>query len=151
MTTFPRCLPGRRVLQRGFAVVAAIFILVVLAALASFITLLSSSQHAGSALDVQGAQAYRAAQAGIDWGLYQALKGASPCAASSDIGGVGGMSVTVHCTQVAAGAAVEAGLGTIYQISATACNLPGAGSPQCPGDAANPNYVERRLTAMAEK
>lgn len=137
--------------QRGFTVIAAVFILVILAALGAFMVTVSSSQHMGSALDIQGAQAYRAAQSGIEWGLYKALKDATPCTASADIGAVGGMQVTVTCAQVASGSAVEAGLGSIYSIVATACSVPSAGSPKCPGDLTNANYVERRLTAMVEK
>ena len=55
----------------GFAIVSAIFILVVLAALGAFILNISTSQHIGSALDVQGIRAYQAARAGIEWGLYR--------------------------------------------------------------------------------
>ena len=55
---------------RGFALVSAIFILVVLAALGAFIVSISTSQQIGSALDVQGVRAYQAARAGIEWGLY---------------------------------------------------------------------------------
>ena len=56
---------------RGFAIVSAIFILVVLASLGAFIVNISTSQQIGSALDVQGVRAYHAARAGIEWGLYQ--------------------------------------------------------------------------------
>lgn len=56
---------------RGFAIVSAIFILVVLAALGAFIVNISTSQQIGSAIDVQGVRAYQAARAGIEWGLYQ--------------------------------------------------------------------------------
>jgi MSHA biogenesis protein MshP len=68
---------------RGFALVSAIFILVVLAALGAFIVNISTSQQIGSALDVQGVRAYQAARAGIEWGLYQVQSyGAPPAAAS---------------------------------------------------------------------
>ena len=56
---------------RGFALVSAIFILVVLAALGAFIMSISTSQQIGSALDVQGVRAYQAARAGLEWGLFQ--------------------------------------------------------------------------------
>lgn len=56
---------------RGFAIVSAIFILVVLAALGAFIVNISTNQQIGSAIDVQGVRAYQAARAGIEWGLYQ--------------------------------------------------------------------------------
>ena len=50
--------------QRGFTVVTAIFLLVVLAALGGFIATISTTQHIGSALDVSGARAYQAARSG---------------------------------------------------------------------------------------
>lgn len=142
--------------QSGFTITAAIFILVTLAALGAFILTVSTTQHIGAALDVQGAQAYQSAQSGVEWGVYKALKDAAPpCSAGSgantDIGVVSGMQVTVNCTQIASGSSVEAGLGTIYSIVATACNVPSAGSPKCPGDISHANYVERRITAMVEK
>jgi Tfp pilus assembly protein PilX len=57
--------------SRGFAIVSAIFILVVLAALGAFIVNVSTNQQIGSTLDLQGVRAYQAARAGIEWGIYQ--------------------------------------------------------------------------------
>lgn len=65
-----------RITQRGFAMVTAVFILVVLAALGAFILTVSSTQQAGSALDIQGARAYQAARAGIEWGVFQVTRNA---------------------------------------------------------------------------
>jgi MSHA biogenesis protein MshP len=61
-------------IQRGFTIVSAIFILVVLAALGAAILTVSTSQQIGSALDVQGSRAYHAARAGLEWGLYKVLQ-----------------------------------------------------------------------------
>jgi MSHA biogenesis protein MshP len=58
-------------LMRGFAIVSAIFILVVLGALGAFIVNVSTNQQIGSALDVQGVRAYQAARAGVEWGIYR--------------------------------------------------------------------------------
>jgi len=60
-------------MQSGFLLVTAIFLLVVLAALGAFILTISGTQQTSSALDVQGARAYQAARAGIDWASYQLL------------------------------------------------------------------------------
>lgn len=141
-------------MQRGFGIIAAIVILVILASLAGFLVTLSASQQVGSALDVQGARTKAAAESGVEWGLYHALKGgATACSAgagmTTDVANVGGMSVTVNCTIVATGDAVEAGLGTIYLISAVACNLPSGTT--CPGSVSNTNYVERSVVALVEK
>lgn len=60
---------------RGFALVSAIFLLVVLTTLGVAMLAFSTTQHLGSALDVEGARAYQAARAGAEWALYQRLEG----------------------------------------------------------------------------
>lgn len=137
--------------QRGFGIIAAIVILVIFAGLAAAIVVVSTAQHVGSALDIQGARAYLAARSGIERGLHQALQAAPACDAATDIGPLDGLRVTVGCVATASGDATEAGLGTIYTITAVACNLPAAATPRCPGDAANANYIERRLAVVAER
>lgn len=133
--------------QSGFAMVSAIFILVALAALGAFIATVSSTQHVGSALDVDGARAYQAARAGVEWGVARAL--ASNCVGSSNLDTLNGVAITVTCAVQATGDAVEAGLGSLYSITSTACNQPAAGA--CPGAAGPPNYVERRINVVVER
>ncbi|MDP2371299.1 hypothetical protein [Rhodoferax sp.] len=53
----------------GFAAIAAIFLLVLLAALGAFMLSFSNTQQLTSAQDVQGSRAYWAARAGLEWGL----------------------------------------------------------------------------------
>lgn len=128
---------------RGFAIFSAIFILVVLATLGAFILNISSSQQIGSALDVQGARAYQAARAGIEWGLYQRLQGGACAAASNFVpGGTTFSDFTVSVTCVAT--ADANGGPTIVAIVSTACNQPNGGA--CP-NTVNPGslYIERRL------
>jgi MSHA biogenesis protein MshP len=103
--------------QRGFAIVSAIFLLVVLAALGGFIATVSTTQHVGSAQDVQGDRVYYAARAGIEWGLFQALKSSSCVASSSFVYSAGNISVTVDCNATLPD---EAGAGSLYTITATA-------------------------------
>lgn len=134
--------------QGGFGVIAAIFILVILAGLGAAIATVSTTQHLGSALDLEGIRAYQAARSGIEWGLFRALRSAS-CAAAADIGAIDGMAVTVNCAVTASGDATEPGLGSIFTITAVACNQPTGTT--CPGNAAGPNYVERRLSVLAEE
>ncbi len=79
----PNCTP-RHLRQSGFAAIAAIFVLVVLAALGAFMVTSSNTQQLTSALDVQGSRAYWAARAGLEWGLALAkTNGACPAATSS--------------------------------------------------------------------
>lgn len=54
--------------ESGFVLPTAIFLLVVLAALATYMVSLSRTSHISSALDVQGTRTYLAARAGIEWG-----------------------------------------------------------------------------------
>jgi MSHA biogenesis protein MshP len=140
--------------QRGFAIISAIFILVVLSILGAIAVTVSTSQQVGSALDLQGARAYQAARAGTEWGLSQAINAPSGvCTAgagtSTNLGTINNMTTTVLCQIVATGSAVEVGLGTIYLVTATACSIPNGSS--CPGTnpAAN-NYVERRISVVAD-
>ena len=58
--------------QRGFAAIAAIFLVVVLAALGGFMLTFSNTQQLTSAQDVQGSRAYWAARAGLEWGIASA-------------------------------------------------------------------------------
>ncbi len=156
----------------GFAIVSAIFILVVLAALGAFIVSVTTGQQIGSTLDFQGVRAYQAARAGIEWGIYQVQAtpaynfsyGAGPgpvgTGLSNDRRCPGGgfastdsfvpaaptlatFTVTVTCA-----ATVDPNNGpTVYSVVATACNQPAAGA--CPNlaPAAGFNYIERRIDA----
>lgn len=62
---------------RGFAIVAAVVILVILAGLAGFVVSLTTSQNISLVQDIQSARAYQAARAGIEWGIAKWLE-ASP-------------------------------------------------------------------------
>lgn len=131
---------------RGIAIVTAIFILVVLAALGAFMVSISTSQQIGSALDVQGVQAYQAARAGIEWGLHRQLQASSCVGATSfapTASTLSGFTVTVVCTPTPD----PGGFGgpTVYIIRSTACTQPNAAEPKCPNASPGSNYIERRL------
>ncbi len=136
--------------QRGFGLATAIFLIVVLAALGAFLVTVSGLQQTSSALDLQGSKAYQAARAGIEWGAFRALRSGSCAAASAATSFVPGgtltdFTVTVDCAATTY-SEVTASTGTVYLITATACNRP-AGSV-CPNNAApGQNYVERQLQA----
>jgi MSHA biogenesis protein MshP len=135
----PACRPAR-----GFSIVTAIFLLVVLSALGVALLSISTIQHVESALDVQGARAYQAARAGMEWGVYrQRVDG--KCVASSDFAlpansALNGFRVTVRCTQ-AAGALPR------FQVIATACNQPVGGVCATANATNNPDYVQRVVQA----
>jgi MSHA biogenesis protein MshP len=161
----PRPPPIRRKRAQGFAIISAIFILVVLAALGAFIVNISSNQQIGSALDVQGVRAYQAAKAGIEWGIYQvqatpaynfsygtppvAVGSANPntraCPASPAsfvpaAPTLSGFTVTVTCVPTPG----TSGGPTVYTLTSTACSQPSGGA--CPNTAPTGfNYIERRI------
>lgn len=55
----------------GFAFVAAVFLLVIVSAMAAFVLRLAASTSAAAALSVQGVRAYEAARAGLEWSSHR--------------------------------------------------------------------------------
>lgn len=141
---------------RGFTIISALFLIVVLAALGAAISKISVRQHTGTATDLNIAQAALAARAGLEWGAYQVLRNPAPpaaapaCFGSTNMtlaGTLAGMTVTVTCTRTPGAGTVSDG-GTamaFYQLVANACNAPTSGA--CPATGSlQPTYVERQLT-----
>jgi MSHA biogenesis protein MshP len=97
--------------QHGFAAIAAIFLVVVLAALGAFMVTFSNTQHLTSTQDLQGTRAYWAARAGLEWGVGAVSAVAGPSSITSATCGsnlsIDGFSVAVSCT-------VNGGSGTPY-------------------------------------
>ena len=133
---FPVSMTDKR--QRGFSLVAAIFLLVVIAALGTFAVTLSTTQQQSSALDVQGARAYQAARAGIEWGAYRILRNAATCAAVATTlpplpGTLNGFTVVLTCNF---SNPIEDGVNIpIFQLTSNANQ--GVGTP---------NFVERNIS-----
>lgn len=142
----------------GFAVITAIFILVVLATLGAFILNIFSNQQIGSAIDVQGVRAHQAARAGIEWGIYRVQIsggydfghgttspdprscGDFPASLSPTAPTLSTFTVTVTCNKIGD----ASGGPNVYLLVSTACNQPASGD--CP-NTTNPGayYVERRI------
>lgn len=127
--------------QSGVGLVTAIFLLVVLAGLGVAMIGLFTSQQASADLDMQGARAYQAARAGIEWGLYQRLRNdACDAETSLDMSGAGtlsGFRVFVTCKRPSSSAMAPT------TIVAVACNiLDNLG--KC-GPVSNPASVRRTL------
>ena len=126
-----------RARQSGLSIISAIFMLVLLAALAAFMLTFSSVQHVTQAQDIQGSRAYWAAKAGIEWGAGQV--GTNNACASTMLT-VEGFSVLVTCAP--SGPYLE-GTGTvsIYLIASNAKQ----------GTVGGVGYVERELQATVGK
>lgn len=128
----------RRVLQRGFAAIAAVFLVVVLAALGAFMLTFSNTQQLTSAQDVQGTRAYWAARGGLEWGIASGIA-AVACPASPTALALDGFTVTVSC---ASQTYVEGGTNrTILRLTSTATRGAAVGST---------SYIERSVSASLE-
>jgi len=117
--------PGLPRHAAGFVLPAAIFLLVILAALAAFMVSLSRTSHISSALDIQGVRAYHAARSGIEWAAWQVVQNPAPlCTAVPTIlafpaGTLATFTVNVSC--VPFGPYTDgADSVTIYQVTSTA-------------------------------
>lgn len=135
--------------QNGFAAIAAIFLLVVLAALGAFMLTFSNTQQLTSAQDVQGSRAYWAARAGLEWGIGRVMPQASataacPASPTTLPGGAavldGGFTVVVTCTRLTFSEGGESR--NIFQFTSVARS---AGAPGSIG------FIERSLSASMEK
>lgn len=130
--------------QRGFLIIAAVFLLVVLAGLVAYLMTVSTTSQAASAADFNSARAYQSARAGIEWGAYQVLHApafTTACNAATTVSelNLGAFHATVTCT---ASADITEGASTTvraYRIVSNGCN-----AAACPG-AVSSTYVEREL------
>lgn len=148
----------------GAGLVTAIFLLVVLAGLAVALVTLFGTQRQSAALDEQGARAYQAARAGIEWGLFRraadpaaycAAEGAGGAAAQTDHfalpegpanarSTLAGFFVTVQCWMIP-GPASDNGAVNLdrRRIRATACSGPLPAGATCLQDLNRPDHVRR--------
>jgi MSHA biogenesis protein MshP len=84
---------------KGFALVPALFLIVVLAVLAAVAVRVSMAQQSTVTLALSQARALAAAEAGIDWGAYTALKGSCQGATLElTEAALAGFTVVVTCT-----------------------------------------------------
>jgi len=137
----------RAAVAGGFALLSAIFLLVVLAALGGFMMHFSTIQHSSSAQDLNGSRAYQAARAGMEWAVYQVIHDptAIPCdgVTISTLGPLAGslanFAVNVTCKKDVATEGVTPR--EFYQIVSTASL----------GTSGSPNYVERQIQGLIER
>lgn len=149
--------PGTR--QGGFLVIAAVFLLVVLAGLVAYLTTVSTTSQAASAADLASSRAYQAARAGAEWGAYQLLRnpgggtfkpacdgaGATASFNLTFTGGLSAYTATVTCTRVNPDLAESGTTVKAYRIVSNACNV-ATGGGACPNAAAlSSTYVEREV------
>lgn len=126
--------------QRGFGLVAAMFVIIIIAAVIATMSRLAVTQSSTTSLAIQQARAYQAARAGLEYGVAQVLAGAGCTGFELD-----GFAIGVAC-DLAPGSPVavpEESLVPVsfYQVTATATY----------GVAGGPDYAYRQLTAVVEK
>jgi MSHA biogenesis protein MshP len=149
----------KRTHHSGFAIVAAIFILVVLGALAGFVVSITTTQNLSLAMDYQGARALQAARAGTEWGIARWLNTDS-CTGSSVITPTtcspGGGAATCTETTLAPSASLTGLTEFTIVVALCACPAPPtSGTCQITATASSgmvgsPNYIERRLSTIVE-
>lgn len=147
-----------RLAQRGFNIVTAIFLIVVLALLGVYIVSVSGLQQTGARLDLQGVRGYQAARAGIEWAAFQVLDPnntlnplpgtcgtafvacpASPTTLPALAGSLSPFTVTVTCSVTAA---TEGNREIrVFVITSTATT----------GTAGTTGYINRELQATLSK
>jgi len=123
--------------QRGFSLVSAIFLLVVLAGLGAFAVRLNTLQQQTVTVGLRAAQAFEAARTGASWGAYRALN-AGVCGAGTlnlTEGAAAGFRVSVQCTQTSHLEGTATVGVFVFNVRAEA------------GVYGGPDYVSRRLQA----
>ena len=124
---------------RGFALVLALFLIVSLAAIAGYLLTVSNAQVEAGVMDEQGAHAYQAARAGLEWGAYQVLRASNCPPGPTHISLASGFRASVSCTAFVPESEAGVTVNT-FRITSTGCN----DTAGCPGVAV-PGYVERQL------
>lgn len=136
----------------GFAYIAAIVFLVVLAGFALAVLRLSDTQQITVSQAILGSRASLAARTGLELAFYQLKTPGTECKnvpTWPDLKTATGFVVRLDCTmQTYSEGVTENGTPvskTIFELKATACN--GSTCPGTNSDLANPDYVERVRTA----
>lgn len=129
--------PDRR--ERGFALVAAMFVMIVIAMAIAAMLRLSVTQTATVDLALQQARAYQAARAGLEWGVNRAMRD-QPCSGSLALEG---FAVAVVCSATPGPDLPEEGRSGVlfHRIEATAQF----------GQVGSPDYAWRQLEVVVEK
>lgn len=131
-----------RATQKGFSIVAALFLIVVLAAMGAFIVTISSTQQYTSMFSIEGSRGFFAAQSGLEWAVRTALNspatlncgGAGPTFTLSG-GTTNGFDVQVTCTVTAVTEGPD-----VYSVFALTVSVD-------KGTAGTADYVSRAIRA----
>ncbi len=109
-------------LSKGFTLLVALFLLVVLALLGTYMINFSAVQHTTLVYGVQGARAMQAARSGLEWGVYESIKN-NNCPATTTFNTIGAGSLDNFNIQVECAPSdhMESGTTiTTYQLTSSA-------------------------------
>jgi MSHA biogenesis protein MshP len=86
--------------QQGFALIPALFLVVVLGALALVAIRISTGQQQAVIMALEEARALAAAQSGVEWGAYMSENGSCPASTTLNLteAALNGFTVIVTCT-----------------------------------------------------
>lgn len=123
--------------EQGFSLVAAIFLIVVLAGLGVFAVRLGTIEQQTVTEGLRAAQAFHAARSGVAWASYRALNGGVCTSATLDLseGGAAGFRVSVDCSKSTHTEGTTTVHVYVFDVRAEA------------GTYGGPDYVSRRLQA----
>jgi len=135
--------------QKGFSLVSAIFIIVVLAALAGYMLSIGGANRVSTTAALQGARAYQAARSGISWAAYMVTRAADQATARNNCTnvvnpanftltatGLNGFTVSLDCSFTEHNQQGNDNV-TVYRLTAVANS----------GSYGDPEFVQRRISA----
>ena len=129
-----------RILQTGFAAIAAIFLVVLLAALGAFMVGFSNTQQLNSAQDVRGSRAYWAARGALEWAIPTVTPALCVAPMASPPTPLDTFTITVNCEP---NAYTEGDVTVnVMRLTATASQGASVGSV---------GFVERSVSASVER
>jgi len=138
----PSSYPDSARKQGGFSLIAAVFLIVVLAALGAFAVQVAMTQYQTSNAELLESRVEVAAETGIEYGAYLALQAPANCAPAAPLplsqGTLTGYIVTVNCNQTTHQIGMPPAVTTvsIYALKASASF----------GTYGKPDYVARTVT-----
>lgn len=130
-------------LEHGFAAIAAIFLVVVLAAMGTYMVAFSNTQQITSAQDLQGTRAYWAARAGLEWAVASHMA-AGACTAANTVLVIDTFSVNIGCSMATYNDSSGAGgvVVRLFQFTSTATNGASVGGI---------GFIERSVAGSLER
>lgn len=131
---------NKRALSAGFAMAGVLLLLVVLAVLGVSLTRMFIAGQEDAARDAMGSQAYQAARAGLEAGLYQSLRSGVCADSAFTLPGLADYTISLSCARSVTSEGAQPII--IDTWKSLACN-----QAPCPSSAPRAGYVERELRA----